>query len=432
MIEQINKTTYKLNLVNDIMSTVVIGGRDDSSKFVPVINNSIGFGGPEEVFEVINRKNKITSSKSEIKFDGETIQLIEGDDIDEFEFKNGKIKHNIIFDKCPKSMIIDFEVLRSNNIQYLYQDTLENEWNNSVNLQKLYTLKEYKRKIGRSEDIVDSYACYFNKSNNFIRPINFKLPIPKNWKSQLLSGANLADLNIADYREYKSGKFMHKYRSFVIDSIGQKSWCKFVRIGNIDRYILSEDFMKNIAKYPVKLDPTFGNTSIGGSTDYWTNSKAAYATSTPSADGTLDFISVYCVRTADTGDLQVALYTDSASNPDAQLAVETTTCGTVTTTPAWVSTNLSTAVVTSTQYWLGFQESASLLYYYDAGTNETAVSNSATLDDPFNAGSLQNQRTSAYGSFTESGGPAPPVLSIEGIVTTKAIGMGILRGVGGF
>jgi len=65
--------------------------------------------------------------------------------------------------------------------------------------------------------------------------------------------------------EYKTGKLFHIYRPLLIDAKGKTSWA----ILNITKTALTitvnQTFLAS-ATYPVIVDPTFGKTSIGGST----------------------------------------------------------------------------------------------------------------------------------------------------------------------
>lgn len=68
--------------------------------------------------------------------------------------------------------------------------------------------------------------------------------------------------------EYQTGKAFHIYRPWVTDANGQKVWCDFDQYwdGSGDLNItIPQDFLDN-AVYPIKIDPTFGYTTMGAST----------------------------------------------------------------------------------------------------------------------------------------------------------------------
>lgn len=69
--------------------------------------------------------------------------------------------------------------------------------------------------------------------------------------------------------EYKTGKAFHMYRPWAVDQTGKKVWCAFDPswdgIGDLT-VTIPQDFL-DTAQYPVIVDPTFGYTAVGASTD---------------------------------------------------------------------------------------------------------------------------------------------------------------------
>jgi len=79
------------------------------------------------------------------------------------------------------------------------------------------------------DNIVGSYSCYGNKQN----------------------------------KEYETGKVLQIYRPLAIDSLGNNQWCNLEITKDILNVTCPNTFLSN-ARYPVKIDPAFGNQNIGG------------------------------------------------------------------------------------------------------------------------------------------------------------------------
>ncbi len=88
----------------------------------------------------------------------------------------------------------------------------------------------------RPENVVNSYAVYYTGSSG---------------DYTALGGYN-----------YKAGKAYHIYRVKAVDADGQWIWCDQNIVGNEHQITCDDNWLKS-AKYPVKIDPTFGYTSAG-------------------------------------------------------------------------------------------------------------------------------------------------------------------------
>ena len=180
-----------------------------------------------------------------MKWDNETnfsIRLI--DDIGNANFY--KDKNIVIWENHDKSVIarfynipdneeipdggFEFEVevknpidkiqfsMQSKGLKYLYQGELDEN--------------EIKDNCIRPENCIGSYAVYHKTKRN----------------------------NVRGGKKYNTGKAFHIYRPFAIDADGQKIWCDL----NIDEKneLMTIDIPKG-AKFPLLIDPTVGNTTIG-------------------------------------------------------------------------------------------------------------------------------------------------------------------------
>ena len=206
-IKQINDTTYTADGLGDVKPSVLIGGKA-TDKFIPNVNASFY---DDEFFINLNRKGKpAVSGKS-------SSAEIVGDDKDIFHIDDqGRLKWDIEFGECPKSLTLSWEIKCSDAIEFYYQGPLTEE--------------EIKDGCVRPDEIVGSYAVYCNKANN----------------------------------KYKTGKLCHIPRPFVIDANGSREWCDMLITDGVLTITLPELFMQS-AVYPVRLDPTIGYTTAGAS-----------------------------------------------------------------------------------------------------------------------------------------------------------------------
>lgn len=128
----------------------------------------------------------------------------------------------------PDSNILPFTLRYKGDVRFYHQPAL--------------TQEEIDEGADRPENVVDSYAVYIEKRNH-------------------RKGGN----------NYATGKIQHVYRPKAIDAKGNEAWCTLhipsngQAETNIDCSVeVPQEFLDNAA-YPVLVDPTFGNTSVGGS-----------------------------------------------------------------------------------------------------------------------------------------------------------------------
>jgi len=396
---QLNSTTFRAEGLGDRVAPPVIelGGKD-ASKIAPNLNIGYDFGGGEEAFENTNRTDKIISAKSEVKFDGDKVRLIEGSDIDEiYVDKLGRVKWDVVFEKKPEIMILEWKRTASKRLTAYYQDALTEE--------------EIRDGSVRPDDVVGSYAIYFDRANNYIRPLNKKREIPKDWRSQRAAGAELGDLNIHSYREYKTGKVGHRYRPFVVDSSGRTAWCTLLIVGDIERVTLPKEFMEN-AKYPVRLDPTFGYTTAGGSSngfyDVYAPRGSIYGTHEAASGDVITQFSVYAQITSGGTTVDMAAYTVVSSDLSSRLAAGVTLSFNSEMGLGWKnSAEVSQSLSSGSVYGVAFGNfGANTDYiYYDSGTGYTKRhSTVGALPATWSTNATQNYIFSIYATYTESGG----------------------------
>lgn len=247
----------------------------------------------------------------------------------------------------------------SSGLVFYYQDFLTED----------YMAKEG---VSRPLDVMGSYAVYHeSKSNN----------------------------------EYKTGKAFHLYRPLFIDSLG------FSEYGNISidtatkllTFYLPVEWLKT-ARFPVLIDPTFGYTTVGGSTQGLVANKKRSSQDTLSENGDVTNISVYGYTFAGTIDARTGIY-DINVNPDALQVTSNPLQWT--TTPRWVNYSVTSTSLSADDYWLTYQVSGTGQTKYDAGGNMTQINDTYAdgLSDPYGSplDGTWNRRTSIYANYTVSG-----------------------------
>ena len=195
----------------------------------------------------------------------------------------------------------------------------------------------------RPENVRGSYAVYWHRSGQYLRP----------------DGTERVN--------YETGKFCHLYRPQLIDAKGETCWAKMIVRETLDpaelvvymplAWLLS-------AAYPVTLDPTFGYTSVGGSTGGGgANDWDSHGPESPTSDGTLDSFHCYTLD-VETG-MTAGVYDDSGGAPN-NLLVNTGEFST--SAGAWSSANFdnsNTAVTSGADYWLAMMCNANFRIPYD-------------------------------------------------------------------
>jgi len=287
---------------------------------------------------------------------------------------------NITLEKPLASNILTVPI-ETDGLDFLYQPPLDQEW----------------KADGIKYDFVNSTHGMFKGEIVTFRPENM----------------------VGSYAVYKTipkanetGKLYHIYRPLLIDSKGLTSWAKLDITKNSLSIIMDDKFLAE-ASYPIIVDPAFGYTSIGGSTDHGAPTNYCKAYSTPASNGTLDSLSFYSYTDTGTAHFDPALYSDSGGSPSVRLAYLDSGGATITTTPQWITQSLAYgSITTGTQYWLGFKaensgETTHVYYKYDSATGEIKYKSSTyAWPDPASAPSSANERVSIFANYT-AGGATP-------------------------
>ena len=206
-------------------------------------------------------------------------------EIDDTDFEDGAFEFDIVLPKKPKSNVIEFTV-RAKEVKAYFQPEL--------------TQEEIDEGAERPERFVKSWALYHaSKRDNVFRPIPSDKYNPTELQSLIDSGEVKEEKGVLYEldKDIKTGKFGHIPRPYYTDAKGNKVWCEIelpvdaennLIDGGIARLTLADEYKK--AAYPVVVDPTFGNTSVGASSISAATSAVTsrYGTVFTGADGTLD------------------------------------------------------------------------------------------------------------------------------------------------
>lgn len=368
----IDSTTYTpTNKLGDIKPDIYIGGSKDEIIFKPIVEM---FFHNNEYSIVIENKNKIIINESAILINDKISQTVNGETDEFYVDENDHLKWDTIFSKIPAVFEIDYNLQYSSGIEFLYQDTLENEY--KINPEGFITLEDYLKHQIRPDEIVGSYAVYCNKLNG----------------------------------KYKTGKLCHIYRPHVIDADGKIEWCELKIDSNNLKIILPSAFMQT-AKYPVRLDPTIGYTSIGGTAADQSGSTIQLAqmySSTMSEDGTASKVYVYA-KTNSAGSITIHLGYMGDNGANASGVIDGNIDCTITgTTPAWYSVNTAGALTNGNKYHATrCNYLAGISTYRDAGAANdsnynSTMANDTMIDGPLTVGS--SSRYSQYLEYTVAGG----------------------------
>ena len=130
--------------------------------------------------------------------------------------------------------------VESANLSFYYQPALNEELNLSEYdfVNETHAVLDGSVVMHRPENIVGSYAVYHSSKTN---------------------------------NKYKAGKAFHIYRPKIIDSNGWEIWGELDISDGYMTITIPQEFLDG-AVYPVNVDPTFGETEIGTTSLYQTNS----------------------------------------------------------------------------------------------------------------------------------------------------------------
>lgn len=176
--------------------------------------------------------------------------------------------------------------------------------------------------------------------------------------------------SIAIYNKEK--KVMHLYRPKAIDAIGNEIWCNMSLNLDEDTITISIDPLWLLtATYPVRIDPTFGYTSIGGTVQRILADLIALSNYTLADDNAIiDDIKVYGKGDGASANIKGLIY-DNQTGVNPWYPYNKKAVGnavTATTTAGWWTSSVGTTVMLDAdRYWIGVVPNADYDIYYDNG-----------------------------------------------------------------
>jgi len=208
---------------NSIKTTV-----GDESKFEPNItlnrwDNTTKFKIKPIIDPLVLEKDKTLSfEENKIKFDvGDiTYQFYDAPTSSE----EGGYEFELILEKKPSTSTF-YSTIESQGLEFYKQLPL--------------TQEEIDEGTQRPENVINSYAVYYS--------------------------GNSGDYSKLGGYNFRAGKAFHIYRIKAIDSDGMEMWCDQDITGNQHKIVCDWNWLDNVAKYPVRVDPTFGYTTAGAS-----------------------------------------------------------------------------------------------------------------------------------------------------------------------
>lgn len=279
--------------------------------------------------------------------------------------EDGGFEIEIVLNEKPDTNKFDFEIDGAENLDFAYQSL---EYCNSEG-------------VSCSENVVGSIAVYHKEKKN----------------------------HVLGEKNYATGKAYHIYRPKAFDANGVAQWAELAYENGILSVTVPQEFLDN-AVYPVRVDPTFGQTAIGASNlnntvDVYVGSDFAVA-----EDGILDSIQYYPkTASGDDGPSELGFFSfvsDTAGN-----FLENNTEGAFTPVPdTWNEKDFGDFPFSAGTFWLihwGEEISIASDTLVNGGVSD-ALNYPGTWVN-FSDGSTQNSVYSIYATYTaDTPPPAPP------------------------
>src|SRR3990167_9325905 len=278
--------------------------------------------------------------------------------------EDGGLEMEVLLKEKPVTNKFDFVIDGAENLAFFYQPAL--------------TQAEIDEGATRPENVVGSYAVYHKtKSNHRTGSTN-----------------------------YATGKAFHIYRPKAIDANGVETWGELSYLNGNLTVTVPQQFLDD-AVYPVMIDPTFGYTTIGG-TSATSGQIGATKFTSPSDLGTITAINMYGSNTVEKNHGS-AVYSDSSGSPNSKLAEDLG--NSIINILAWNTETHNISLSANTVYWLAEAHDSgsgtSRTYYYDTGdTNQRAFRSISweTWPNPMGTVTFQARVQSIYATYTASGG----------------------------
>lgn len=272
--------------------------------------------------------------------------------------EDGGEEININLASEPVSNVFTFQLSNYQNLDFFYQAPL---WQEAGIKGPTKDCSETDCNLTdgqthRDDTVVGSYAVYY-----------------KDHANHLMGSTN-----------YATGKAYHIFRPQVTDANGQTIWADLLYTNGVLTVTVPQSFLDS-AVYPVKVDPTFGYTTVGATHTAWSFNRGLLVNPyTASAGDTVTQYNVHgaCLVTNTTAPIEMATYSIVSGKPNTRL--DTAQIISVTgLTPAWFTSSIiSVALSAGTTYDIAMGNNA----VTNCGGNEVGVENDSGSPNTSNGG----------------------------------------------
>lgn len=345
----------------------LLGGKN-KDKFVPNVNFSFDCeSNKEKYFVNFNRSSVIVNNEKAEILNNET-RLTVGKEADCFKTDGNKLKWDIDFIEKPKTNIFEWKISCSPGITFHYQPKLP-AYDDAGDLYQ-------------AEDVIGSYAVYCNKTGHI-----------KNKRNETIIN-------------YQAGKLFHIYRPLCIDFNGQKVWADLKIEKDILSIVIPKDYIESCA-YPMRLDPTFGYSTIGANSGFSNANFMHSSHFSVGGSGNGSKMYVYCALT---GNIKTAIQGYSGNTSVGAAITNGVTSGRyIDSAVAWHEFTFSSPPqISNTTYFLSFCTDVEFTRLFDSVAGAGGYSSQSYSTYPPNSATISPATDRRYSIYCEYVAPSFP------------------------
>ena len=250
------------------------------------------------------------------------------------QHEDGGLEFEIILKVKPQQNTLTFPI-QTRGFKFYKQCPLTQEWNpaDCTELSETYARLKNGAEYWRPENVINSYAVYHDSKRD---------------------------------NKYKTGKAFHIYRPEITDAEGKTAWADLdIDVANGIMKITLPQIFLDTAKYPVVVDPTFGYTSIGATTQANAGVYLIVDKFTMPVNGDISKITAY-IDSSVSANGKAIIYSDSNGSPSALLATSSETSSIQ--AAGWYDFTVSYSnTAGSGSLWIGAHTDTTMRQYYDSG-----------------------------------------------------------------
>jgi RHS repeat-associated protein len=327
------------DVFSDTGETRVEIRKDRPAVYLKKWNDEVSLG---VAYENVNATGNVEFDSHQVKWEEDTKEVHAYPLLAQEGMENGGFEVELYFKEKPDTNIFNFAVSGTENLDFFYQPPLTKEpfEQGIVSCTETQCFDaENQVVIERPENVVGSYAVYHKTKKDY----------------------RLGEIN------YGTGKAFHIYRPKAIDANGKEVWGELhYSDGNLS-VTIPQEFL-DTAAYPIRVDPTFGYTTVGASSSSSSSSSIVGTRATLSEEGEITSISAYLSSSWGSGEnVKGGLFSASGST-GTYLSEETEQIAGPKTSGAWYTFNFNDpAVLNSGDYFISMWSSASVTWRADSG-----------------------------------------------------------------